>query len=288
MERRILFIINPISGATKKNKVEEKINKLVDKKFYKEIIYTKAAKHAIEIAKENSSKFDTIVAVGGDGSINETFRGLVNSGCKLGIIPLGSGNGLARHLKIPLNVEKAIELINSGKSQMIDSVEINNQQFINVAGLGFDAHIAHLFDNYGKRGFISYAKLTIRELKKYKPIEVEINYNNKTKNTSKFLIAIANSSQFGNNFYIAPNAIINDGKLNVILVDKPNLLQAFPFIIKMFTKKADSLKNVSEIITNKITIKSKGNIVAHLDGEPYYFDKQIDIKINHKSLNVIC
>lgn len=288
MKRKILFIINPISGATNKNNIVERINKLVDTSIYKEIIYTKAAKHAIELANENKSKFDTIVAVGGDGSINEIFRGLVNTNCKLGIIPLGSGNGLARHLNIPLKINKAIELINNGRYKLIDTVEINNEKFVNIAGLGFDAHIAHLFDKYGKRGFLSYAKLTIRELIKYQPIKASINYDNKSINIVKFLIVFANSSQFGNNFYIAPKAFIDDGKLNIVLVDKPAFLESIPFVARAFTKRINSSKRVNTFTTDKITIKCNENIKVHLDGEPYSFGKQIDVKINSKSLRVIC
>ena len=162
MKKRICFIINPVSGIGKQKVVEQLIQEqLSSSDFEIEINYTQAPHHATELSKKASATFDIVVAVGGDGSVNEVSKGLLHSKATLAILPCGSGNGLARHLGIPVDLKKAIQLLAKGKSIKIDTALINGLHFANVAGVGFDAHIAHRFAAYGKRGFLSYIKIVI-------------------------------------------------------------------------------------------------------------------------------
>lgn len=219
-KRTICFIVNPISGIGRQKVIEKLIDEQLDRTLFDyEIAYTKAAKHAIELSKDAALRnIDIVVAVGGDGSVNETAKGLVNTNSALAIIPTGSGNGLARHLNIPLNLKKAMQVINKGKQTAIDSIQMNDETFVNVAGIGFDAHIGWEFAKFGKRGFSSYIKVITREFPKYKAQDFEliIDGNKVTKNA--YLISFANGSQWGNNAYIAPTADISDGEMDIAIL----------------------------------------------------------------------
>ncbi len=284
---KVLFIINPISGTVKKNKLEEKIELYIDKSIEWEIIYTQAPKHATQITEENSSKFDIIAIAGGDGSINETFRGLINKSVALAVIPMGSGNGFARHLNIPLDIKGAIELINRGKIIKIDSVQINNEYFINVAGFGFDAYVAHLFANYGKRGFWSYVKIIFTKVFKYKPQNLNVEINGKNINSKDFIFSLANSSQYGNNARIAPKADLSDGLLDVVFQRKINIFNILPFLIKIMTGNLSENKNYKIYKAQTLNIKSSKEIIAHIDGDPINFNKQVEVKILEKSIKIV-
>ena len=284
---KVLFIINPISGTVKKNNLEEKIKLYIDKSIEWKIIYTKAPKHATQIAEENSLKFDIIAIAGGDGSINETFRGLINKQAAMAIIPMGSGNGFARHLKIPIDIKKSIELINRGKTKKIDSIKINNEYFINVAGFGFDAYVAHIFADYGKRGFWSYVKIIFTKIFKFNPQELDVEINGNKIKSKDFIFSLANSSQYGNNARIAPKADLSDGLLDIIFQRKITIFSAIPFIIKMMTGKLSENKNYKIYKTSDLQINSKDNILAHIDGDPVFFEKKINVKVLKKSIKIV-
>ncbi len=285
---KISFIINPISGHGKKKTIEKNIEKYLKQDFNLDILYTKAAKHAIELSQKASHNSEIIVAVGGDGSIHEVAQPLVGKNNKMGIIPMGSGNGLARHLNIPLNIKKAIETINSLNFKSIDVLDFGSYYGINVSGLGFDAQIAHLFANYGKRGFASYIKLTINEFLKYKPQQFSITIDdNKPFETEAFLISFANSSQFGNNAYIAPRAIIDDGFFELVLLSPFRKRDALNIGLKLFTKKIDQSKYLNIIKTKQVRITSDTKFAIHNDGEDMGTKKELNIKIKPSSLNII-
>lgn len=285
--RKILYIINPISGVGKQKIVEKMLEKYSSKNSQYEIIYTKKAKHAIEIAKENLFNFDAIIAVGGDGSVNEVAQALINTNTVFGIIPTGSGNGLARHLKIPLKIEAAIKNINKFNTTIIDTASINEKYFVNVAGIGFDALIAHKFANYGKRGFLSYIKLVSKEFKNYKPQKIKININNNSAEISMFLLSIANGSQFGNNAYIAPKASLTDGFLELVQLKKFAIKNAPKLAYKLFRRSIETSKFIETSAIKNIIIEKNGEILAHIDGEPAIFTNKIEIKIIPKSLKII-
>ncbi|MCK6649852.1 MAG: YegS/Rv2252/BmrU family lipid kinase, partial [Bacteroidia bacterium] len=216
-KKKICFIVNPVSGIGRQKVIEKLIDQLLDRTLFEyEIQYTKAAKHATELAKDAALRnFDIVVAVGGDGSVNETAKGLIGTKTAMAIIPAGSGNGLARHLKIPIDIKKAMEVINMGVISTVDSIRFNDETFVNVAGIGFDAHIGWEFAKFGKRGFSSYLKVIMREFPKYKARKYELEIDGKTIYPEAFLISFANGSQWGNNAYIAPTADISDGIMDI-------------------------------------------------------------------------
>lgn len=287
MKTKVLYIINPISGIGKQKIMEKMLEKYSAKNIDYTIKYTERAKHAIEITKQNAKNFDAIIIVGGDGSVNEVGQALINTNTAFGIIPTGSGNGLARHLKIPLNIKDAILTINKFNTTTIDTASINDNYFINVAGIGFDALIAHKFAKYGKRGFSSYIKITTKEFKKFSHQKIQFSIDEETFNKDIFLLSIANGSQFGNNAYIAPTALMNDGFLNITILKKFPLISAPKLAYKLFTKKIDKLKITNSYKAKQIIIHQKGEILAHIDGEPVKFFDKIEINIIPNSLKII-
>lgn len=285
---KILFIINPISGTVKKSGVQQLIQTYLDtSKFDYSITHTEYPLHATEIAKKEAENYKIIVAVGGDGTVHEVGLGLIHTNTILGILPMGSGNGLARHLKIPMSTKKAILNLNTFKSKTIDTVKINDTYFLGAGGIGFDAHISNLFATSKTRGFITYIKISINEFFKYQEQEYQLHIEGNTFNRKAFLITFANSNQYGNNAFIAPNSIIDDGFISIVILKKFSLIYAIPLAIKLFTKKINSSKFVEEIKVKKALIISP-NQEIHLDGEPLLTNREINIEVLPQSLKVIC
>ncbi|PLX05860.1 MAG: diacylglycerol kinase [Marinilabiliales bacterium] len=287
-KKNILFIINPISGVGKQKIVEKAIEQYLDEELFDySIAYTEYAGHAKEITKENKKEYEIIVAVGGDGSVNEVGSQLIHCETSMGIIPTGSGNGLARHLKIPLKIKNAIQNLNQSRIDKIDTIQANDTIYLNMAGIGFDAHIAHLFDNYGKRGFISYIKIIAKEFFKYQNKEYHLQTSEKEINTKAFIISLANSTQYGNNGHIAPLANIKDGLIDVCIVKKfPIYL--FPFLaIHLFLKTAHKSKYITILKTRQLTLSYKNDLQGHYDGEPTSYTTPVHFKILPASLKVM-
>ncbi len=286
MDKRYLFINNPIAGGAKNDFTE--IFKAFKAIFpMHKIVDTTHVGHAKEVANTYKNDFDVIVAVGGDGTINEVAAALVNTGIPMGIIPQGSGNGFANHLKISHSTNQALQQLAKGSPKKIDTVVLNNNQlFVNVAGVGFDGHIANLFVNSKKRGFWSYAKLVITEFIAYKEFEYSLKSNENIIRDSAFIIAFANASQYGNNFYVAPSASSNDGLLNAIFLKKPPLWFA-PFIAwKMFRGKNIGNKYCNEIIGKEFLLTHQSNSLQ-LDGEVVECSNTLKLKVIPNSLKVI-
>lgn len=288
MKNKLLFIINPISGVGRQKIVENAILKNLDlNKFEYQVEYTQYAGHATEIAKNAISKYDIVVAVGGDGSVNETAKSLINSNVTLAIIPTGSGNGLARHLKIPLKIDDAINQINKFNVEQIDVLKINDEFSFNVSGIGFDALISHKFASFGKRGFWSYLKIVIKEFSKYKPVDYNLKFDEIDVTKTAFLLSLANSSQFGNNAWISPKSIINDGKFEIVILKKFSLIHAISLAVKLFRGTIHNSKYVETISVEKLEIKNQEKLFAHIDGDPFTFESDINISVLHKTLNIL-
>ena len=238
LKKNICFIVNPISGVGRQKVIEKLIDLHLDRTLFDfEIVYTKAAKHATEIAKQAvADNFNILVAVGGDGSVNETAKALIGSNTAMAIMPTGSGNGLARHLKIPLDLKKAMKIINTAKETRIDTIQFNNETFINIAGVGFDAHIGWEFAKFGKRGLSSYLKIIMREFPKYKAKDFELTIDGKTVQKKAFLISFANGSQFGNNAHIAPQADVADGVMDIAILNDFSFFKIAPIAYKLLRK----------------------------------------------------
>ncbi|MCC7533903.1 MAG: YegS/Rv2252/BmrU family lipid kinase [Bacteroidia bacterium] len=287
--KKIAFIINPISGGIPKGTIPDLIEKYIDKKrFEASIFFTKSTEHNQELAKQCvADNYDVIIAVGGDGTINNTAKYVVNSDSVFGIIPLGSGNGLARHLNISLNPEKAIQQVNNFNVYAMDTGSINGHFFLNVVGVGFDAHVTDLFAKAPKRGFWQYTKITLSEFAKYKAMEYKMEIDGKVVVRNAFLICVANGSQYGNNAYISPLSIVNDGEFEVSVLKPFKILQAPMLGVKIFNKNihTSALVNVFKGSHIKITRNDTG--VVNVDGEPYDMGKEIEIKLYAKSLKII-
>ena len=288
MKKKICFIVNPISGVGKQKLVEELTLKHLDlSSFDYKIIYTTAPKHATDIAKQAAlDNYNIVVAVGGDGSVNEVAKGLIGTETAMALLPTGSGNGLARHLDIPLDLVKAIDLINKGKETTIDSINFNDETFVNVAGIGFDAHIGWEFAKYGKRGFSSYIKLVLRELSSYKAKEYELTIDGKTHYKKSFLISFANGSQWGNNACIAPSANVSDGIMDIAILDSINWFNGISIGYKLFNKKLHHSRHLEIIKAQEVSVK-QSETIAHIDGEPIEIGNTILIKVNPLSLKVV-
>lgn len=290
-KRDILFIINPISGIGKKNTIPSLIAQHLDpEKFEWKLKYTEKRKHGAEIAATEEDHYDAIIAVGGDGSVNEIGSALLHKKCALGILPCGSGNGLARHLKIPLNLKKALQRINDFNPIKIDTGLVNETPFLGTCGFGFDAHIAQRFDSFGKRGFFSYAKLVMREYNSYKAPVFSIVGKDFELIKEVILCSVANSSQFGNGFTISPNSDIQDGIFELVFLERFKWLKAPILAQKFFSKSIHTSKyftslSFSESIT--LRVETDSAFFYHIDGEPIEGGHNFVIKIQPKSLNIL-
>lgn len=285
----ILFIINPIAGGKQKIKIPAFIaTYLNNNKFNAHYSFTNYIGHGAEIAAEAAGKnFEIIVAVGGDGTINEVATAVMQQGKILGIIPFGSGNGLARFLKIPLNTKKAIALINTGNAKAIDTGTFNHKSFFNMAGLGFDAHISAVFAHNKKRGLSGYLKMGLQEFSAYKPQTYQLEIDGVNYQRTAFVLSIANSSQYGNNAHISPKSSVTDGLLEVCVLQHFPLYQ-MPFLGILSLSAKSHWTNKLEIISGKkikITRAQEGAI--HIDGEPFFMGKEIEIAVVPASLNII-
>jgi len=287
-KNNILFIINPISGGHNKAKIVKNIHKLLNvNKFNIYVVYTEYAGHAAEIAKKAvETHTDIVVAVGGDGTINEVASQLVNTSTTLAIIPCGSGNGLARDLGISLNYKKALQQINTLQTKKIDVGVCNNQYFFSLAGIGFDAKVAYDFNKGKKRKFFGYLKAILIDFFSSTNQHFEIELD-KEKITDKFFfVTIANCSQWGYNVKVAPNAKLDDGAFSINFCKKPSLFSIIPFGIKVLTGKIERSKYVTIKTSNTILMSSKSDFYYHIDGDAKGISRQININILHKALIV--
>lgn len=289
MKKKAVFVINLISGTSDKAAIPGLIDQYLDKtKFEYEIAITQYAGHASEIAtKAKDDGVDVVVAVGGDGTVNEVARAIVHSNTALGIIPCGSGNGLARHLLLPLNVRKAIDVINRNEVRQLDYGIINDYPFFCTCGMGFDAFVSMKFAEAGKRGPITYVENVLREGLKYKPETYIIEDENGTLRYKAFLISCANASQYGNNAYIAPQASMSDGLMDVIIMEPFDVFEAPQISIEMFSKTLDKNSKIKTFRTRHLHIHRDKPGVIHYDGDPVMTGADIDIELKPKGINII-
>ena len=280
------FIVNPIAGIGKQKNIKKILDRYLDKNRFKfDIIYTEKHLHAKELAKQAvKEKYDLIVSVGGDGTLNQISSELIGTNVAIGIIPAGSGNGFGLHFGIKNNMKQAVKQLNHSEIKKVDSATANGISFVNVSGIGFDAHIARLFSDLKKRGLINYLKLIVQELN-YKSKEYNIEFEDKVRKLNAILISFANASQYGNNFKISPNSNIEDGLLDfVIIKDLPKW--KIPFLLfKIAIGKANKCKYIEIIRTKKMKITSSENII-HLDGEPKQINTSIEVICNKSSLYI--
>lgn len=284
----IRFIINPVSGTRSKVDVAARIKLYLDhEKLSHDIVYTDYAGHATELAAAAAAEnYAVVVAVGGDGTVNEVARGLLHTNTALGIIPKGSGNGLARHLQLPLQLNNAIKVLNTGHVSQIDSGTINDIPFFTTAGIGFDAYISSVFAGNKRRGLKTYVELVLKEVRTYKHLPVKVWLNELELDTDCFVMAFANAAQYGNNAYIAPLADIRDGLLDVCLVRQLDFVKALNLSYCMLTKQLANVQSAEYFKTKHIRVQTEEPMMYHADGEFKGKTTQFDVKLNPMSLKV--
>jgi len=285
-----LFILNPKSGTSvgrDSNAVVDTIH-LFAKKYGStaEVVFTEARGHATELVREKLKlkNWKAIVAVGGDGTVNEVAAPLINQAVPLGILPLGSGNGLGRHLGLPLTLETSLTRLFEGSSITIDSAQLNDIPFFCTAGMGFDAYVGHLFSQQEQRGLSTYVSVSFKAFWDYKPQSFFLN----GKETKAFSLTFANAGQFGNNAWIAPKADLQDGLLDICTIKPFPLWFGTNLAYQLFTKQMKQSEFIDYQNTTTAKVETESPPMIHYDGEPLQLDTNIiNIKINPKSLNVI-
>ena len=284
---KIKFIVNPISGKGKQKDIENIIREnLNSKKYEYSIQFTEKQGHAKELCKQAIiDGYEGIIAVGGDGTVNEIASECIGKNTILGIIPAGSGNGFAYHIGMKKNIKEAILQLNNATIKIVDSCTANSIPFVNVSGIGFDAHIANLFQNLKKRGFWNYLKLIFKEIN-YKAKEYTLNYDGKSRKVKAILISFANASQYGNNFRISPRSKLDDGLINFVIVQEMPKRMMPQFLIKMENGTIENSKFIEIIQAKEMEIFSDEKII-HLDGEPKKINKSVIVKNNPKTLKIL-
>ena len=287
--RTILFIINPKSGTDKKLYVRQIIGKKIDvSKFCYQVRYTEYAGHAEVLAREAVEKgTDIVVAVGGDGTVNEVARALIHTQTALGIIPCGSGNGLARHLQLPMDPEGAIQMINEACIKSLDYGTMNNLPFFCTCGMGFDAFVSMKFANSGKRGLLSYIENTLRETLTYKPDTYTLTLDDLQIEQRAFVIACANASQYGNNAFIAPAATMSDGLMDITVLEPFSAIEAPQLALQLFNGTLTTNSRVKTFKARKAHIKRLSKAPVHVDGDPLLTDTEIDVEIHPKGILMV-
>lgn len=285
---KVLFIANPLSVKRKGINLERLIENNLDHTIFGyRLLYTEYHNHALELAANYRKDYRIIVAAGGDGTVNQVSQALAGSDNILGLIPLGSGNGLARDLGIPLKPSRAIARLNNIKTRTIDSGLIGGKHFINMAGAGFDAEIAHDFAGSVKRGLTGYASSVIRKFFSYQPRDYKLSIDGLDIDINAFLISFANTGQYGNNAYISPDAKPDDGLMDICFLKKFPALAAPVLVARLFLKSINRSKYVEIFRAAKISLSCEHEIIGHVDGEALDFDREVIMEIKEKSLAVI-
>ncbi len=284
-----LFIINKFSGGGYRPDVEGRIIEQCEKLNIESTIeFTQSPGHATELAKSAvDQKLDYVFAVGGDGTVNEVALGLLGSEVSMGILPKGSGNGLARHLRLPMSFAKSLDIISLHREQMIDTLSVNGKLSVNVSGIGFDGHVAGLFANKANRGLIGYAKLVLKEFFSFKPFVANVKVNGKLFQTKSFIIALANSSQFGNNARVAPQASVCDKLMDLCFIQKVPVSQVIGFARKMFGGTLDRSRFIEIIKTDRVVIDLDHPMAYHIDGEAMAATNRFIVDIKPASLKML-
>ena len=285
---KITTIINPVSGTASKKRIPDLLNQyLPSDRFEKKFFFTEYQGHAFELASQAvREKVNFVIAVGGDGTVNEVARALVESSSVLGIIPMGSGNGLARDLSIPMDPRKALEVICGGNIRTIDYCKANGLVFFCTCGVGFDASVSERFAKGKRRGPYSYMRSVLTEYLQFKPDTYDIIFENEVLSQKAFLVTCANASQYGNNAYIAPHADMNDGMMDVAILSPFSPLDVGHLLIQMFTKQITKNRKLQYYRSRKLTLKRAKPGIVHIDGEPVYMDNIISLEVFPNGLNV--
>ena len=284
------FIVNPISGRSSKESIVGAIAGSVDMDRYEVTIrFTAAPGHATTLASEAvQSGQQLVVAVGGDGTVNEVARALVGTDAALGIIPCGSGNGLARHLHIPMNPRKAIEILNQGQIRRIDTLTVNGTPCFCTAGVGYDAFVSEEYAKEPTRGLVTYVRKAVENWFDYTPEQYLIETEEGMFSRTALAITCANANQWGNGFHVAPKASLTDGLIDVTIIHPIRPLNALPMPVQILGYSFDKNPGVETFKTSGLTIRRATPAPLHIDGEPQSGTRDITIALRPASLGVLC
>jgi len=291
--KNIAFIINPVSGSKETQNAKRKLPKLImqsldSEQWLPNIAFTEYAGHAAELAYQYSRMgFDAVVAVGGDGTVNEVARGLKGSSTALGILPMGSGNGFARHLNIPIKPQKAIEMLNHSEPISVDYGMANGKLFVSTCGTGFDAVIADHFAGSNKRGFSTYLQNILKDVFAYAPETYHIVGDGIDVTHKAFLITFANANQWGYEALIAPKASVQDGKMDIMLMSSHAILGSASLALRLFAGSIDDSHFMNTIRAKEVTLEREEAAPFHIDGDPVEMEKDIHIRIVEDGLRVL-
>ena len=288
-KRKIAFIVNPISGTGNKERIPSLIEQTLDKNLFDySILFTESAGHAAKMATDFASLgYDICAAVGGDGTVNEVARSLVDTETALAILPCGSGNGLARHLCLPLDLKEDIAIINKAHIERFDYGIINGLPFFCTCGMGFDAFISLKFAEAGKRGPITYVENVLKEGLNYKPETYTVEDESGTHHYKAFLIACANAAQYGNNAYIAPGASMKDGLMNVIIMEPFDVIDAPKIAMDLFARTLSSNSRIKTFQARNIHVHRSSPGAIHFDGDPIMTDADVDVSMKHLGIKIV-
>lgn len=286
--KKYLFVVNPNAGKKASRQLMQLVTEKLPRTLSHEIIIWEDKNNFESITNYiRNGDHSHIIAVGGDGTVNSVAASLVNTTKILGIIPSGSGNGLARSMGMSMDSAKAIEEITIGKTVKIDCGNVNGQYFFCTSGVGFDALIGNRFANSRRRGLWSYVKITTSELFKYRAQEYEIAIDNQHIKRKAFLVTVANAGQYGNDFYIAPLAKLSDGYLNVAILKPFTIFSVGGILFKILKRQAHMSSKIESYRAKTITIKRAQPDNIHFDGEPKFETPELDYSVHASALTVI-
>ncbi len=297
MTRKIIFLINPVSGTGKKDTIEQLIKQRTSQHNIEyEVLHSNAGGH-YDFLKDmiKAEQITDVVIAGGDGTVNQVVSAVKETHVCFGIIPVGSGNGLAYTAGIPKNPEKALDIIFKADFGYVDAFAINNQFSCMLSGLGFDAQVAHDFANKASRGLLTYTQQSLFQYFKAHPYQFEVLLEGFSFYTDAYFISIANSNQFGNNFTIAPNASLDDGLLDIVIVQKMNKAK-LPFAILRQIRGNNKLqelvedisqKNILYFQTSSLTIRNLKHAPFHIDGEPAETEDEYKVELIRRCFKLL-
>ncbi len=291
-KRTILFILNPVSGLKKNKKsVKDIINAAFahQSSIDYQVVFTQRPGHATQLAKEAAQQnVDVVVAVGGDGTMNEVASGLVHSNSALGLIPRGSGNGYARSMGIPMNTLKALQVLKTGQTRKVDVGKVNDFYFFGVSGVGFDAFIGAQFQSSQMRGPLPYFYIGVREFFKYDYEGFTLQFDDQKIEVNPLLVAVANTPQYGMGAKIAPEAKPDDGFLDLCILNRMSVLEALTHLHALFDGKINTVPFYQHFKVKELKlIRQAAEGIVHTDGEPRMGPKELAFKILPAALKVI-
>ncbi len=283
----VLFLINPLSGAKRRGDLAALIREECRHWKTETVPCPAAGELDPIIARAARERMDAVYAVGGDGTVHEIAKRLIGTPMALGIIPTGSGNGLARHIGLPLDPRAALRACRGMRVESIDTATVNGTPFVVTMGLGFDAWIADAFAHAGARGLVTYVRVALRGFAGYAAQEYEITVDGNRTRRRALLVAVANASQYGNNARIAPLASLQDGLLDVTVVERATLLTAPLLVWRLFAGRLHRAKGVTTTAGRRVEIARAAAGSAHLDGEPVVLPASLTVEIVPRSLRVV-